>query len=176
MQNKETGNLIKQALRRDPDSFTELMQGYMKDRYRVALAILMNDEDAADAIQDTILTCWEKIDSVKHVLYFKTWMIRILINKCYDIRRKTERITNLDNYVEPVACDEYNLELKEALSMLDEKYRITIILFYTQGYRIKEIARILKIPPSTVQTRLQRGRDKLAEYYGDVKERSKSYG
>lgn len=61
--------------------------------------------------------------------------------------------------------DEYNLELKEALSLLDEKYRIIMTLFYSEGYRIKEIAKILKTPQSTVQTRLQRGRKKIAEYY-----------
>lgn len=60
MQSKETRNLVEKARKKEPDAFTELMQLYMKDMYRVALAILMNDEDAADAIQDTILVCWEK--------------------------------------------------------------------------------------------------------------------
>ena len=59
----------------------------------------------------------------------------------------------------------YNLELKEALAALDEKYRIIMILFYSEGYRIREISDILKIPESTVKTRLQRGREKLEVYY-----------
>ncbi len=58
MQDKETVNLIKKAKGHDSEAFTKLMQLYMKDMYRVAVAILMNDEDAADAIQETILTCW----------------------------------------------------------------------------------------------------------------------
>lgn len=165
MQSKETENLVKKAKGRDPDAFTKLMQLYMKDMYRVALAILMNDNDAADAIQDTILTCWEKIATLKHIQYFKTWMTRILINKCYDVKKSKENLTVMENYEEPAACDEYNLELKEALSLLDEKYRIVMTLFYSEGYTIKEIAKILKIPQSTVQTRLQRGRKKVAEYY-----------
>ena len=61
------------------------MQLHMKDMYRTAVSILMNDEDAADAIQDAILACWEKIDGLKEPRYFRTWMTRILINKCYDI-------------------------------------------------------------------------------------------
>ena len=81
MQSKETKNLVERARKKEPDAFTELMQLYMKDMYRVALAILMNDEDAADAIQDTILVCWEKIDTLKYVQYFKTWMTRILISR-----------------------------------------------------------------------------------------------
>ena len=52
MQSREIENLVKDAKRKNPDAFTELMQLYMKDMYRVALAILMNDEDAADAIQE----------------------------------------------------------------------------------------------------------------------------
>ncbi len=165
MQANELEYLVKRARRREPDAFTQLMQLYMKDMYRVALAILMNDEDAADAIQDTILTCWEKIHSLRQIRYFHTWMIRILINKCYDIRKRNQKITSFDEYDEPAQEDNYNLELKEALSTLNEKYRIIMTLFYSEGYHIDEIARMLKIPKSTVQTRLQRGREKLAKYY-----------
>ena len=165
MQSKETENLVERARKKEPDAFTELMQLYMKDMYRVALAILMNDEDAADAIQDTILVCWEKIDTLKYVQYFKTWMTRILIHKCYKLKRTMQNTERLEEYEEPAVYDEYKLELMEALSSLDEKYRIIMTLFYTEGYHIDEIAGILKIPKSTVQTRLQRGRAKLARYY-----------
>lgn len=98
-----------------------------------------------------------KMNQLVKIQYFKTWMTRILINKCYDIRKKNQNIICLDEYEEPAACDEYNLELKEALAALDEKYRIIMILFYSEGYRIREISDILKIPESTVKTRLQRG-------------------
>ncbi len=165
MQSKETENLVKRAKRKEPDAFTELMQLYMKDMYKVALAILMNDEDAADAIQDAILACWEKIDTLKQVQFFKTWMTRILIHKCYQLRKTAQRTEPLEEYEEPAIYDEYKLEFMEALSSLDEKYRIIMILFYSEGYHIHEIAEILKIPKSTVQTRLSRGRAKLARYY-----------
>ena len=46
----------------------------MKDMYRTAVAIVMNDADAADAIGDTILACWEKLETLKNNAYFKTWM------------------------------------------------------------------------------------------------------
>ena len=87
-----------------------------------------------------------KNESISEDTVFKTWMTRILINKCYDIRKKNQNIICLDEYEEPAACDEYNLELKEALAALDEKYRIIMILFYSEGYRIREISDILKIP------------------------------
>ncbi len=165
MQDKETLNLIKKAKGHDAEAFTKLMQLYMKDMYRVAIAILMNDEDAADAIQETILTCWEKLYTLREARLFKTWMTRVLMNKCYDIRKYYKNLTGLEDYEEAGAYEEYNLELKEALAALDEKYRIVITLFYGEGYKIKEIAEILHLPKSTVQTRLARGRKRLAGYY-----------
>lgn len=165
MQPEMTKYLIKKARRKEPDAFAQLMQLYMKDMYRVALAILMNDEDAADAIQDAILACWEKIHTLKQPQYFRTWMTKILIRKCYDIRRERERLTDMEAYEEPVYEDRHNLELKEALARLPERYRIVVMLYYGQGYSGREIAGLLHIPVSTVQTRLQRGREKLSAYF-----------
>ena len=157
--------LIRRAKKDDKDAFCRLMDEHLQCMYKMASAYLKNDEDVADAIGDTILICWEKMNQLVKIRYFKTWMTRILINKCYDIRKKNQNIICLDEYEEPAACDEYNLELKEALAALDEKYRIIMILFYSEGYRIREISDILKIPESTVKTRLQRGREKLEVYY-----------
>lgn len=167
MQERETEHLVQKAKERDAEAFSQLMQLQMKDMYRIALAILMNDEDAADAIQDTILACWEKIHSLRQNIYFRTWMTRILINKCHDIRRKTEQTIGLESCEDPVWEDCHLIALKEALAGLDEKYRIVLILFYSMGYHGDEIARILNIPKSTVQTRLQRGKEKLAQNYYD---------
>ena len=165
MQEKELLQLIRKARSKDPDAFSSLIYFYMKDLYRVAISILMNDEDAADAIQDTILGCWEKLHTLKQEKYFKTWLTRILINHCYDMRKKQQRTTTMEDYEEPVAEDQYNVELKEALRQLDEKYRIVMVLYYSEGYQTGEIAELLEIPRSTVQTRLQRGREKLEAYY-----------
>lgn len=88
----EVEQLVRRAKRRDPDAFTELMQLHEKDMYRTASAILSQDADIADALQETILTCWEKIDTLQKNRYFKTWMIRILINKCKDILRSGRRM------------------------------------------------------------------------------------
>lgn len=170
MLNRKRTDLIARARERDPDAFTELMQMYMKDMYRVAVAILMQDDDAADAVQDTILTCWEKLSVLREDRFFKTWMTRILIHKCYDIRKTREKITDLKDYEEPFAEDTCNLEFKEALAGLDGKYRICIVLYYSEGYRIREIADMLQLPVSTVKTRLARGKEKLAVYYGGRKE------
>ena len=175
MKNNEIEGLVEKAKGRDPDAFTHLMKYYMKDMYRVALAVLMNDEDAADAISETILACYEKIDTLKKNSYFKTWVTRILLNKCYDIRKDRKHYVSMDEETaefvlfagskgQVVFEDDYNSELKEALYILDEKYRLLITMYYIEGYSIAEISRLLKIPQSTVQTRLWRGRKKLGEY------------
>ena len=62
---KKLLQLIRKAKAKDPDAFSSLIYFYMKDLYRVAISILMNDEDAADAIQDTILGCWEKLQTLR---------------------------------------------------------------------------------------------------------------
>ena len=165
MKNIETKFLVKKAQRHDKDAFTELMQLYMKDMYRTAIAILMNEEDAADALQDTILTCWEKLYSLKKPEYFKTWMTRILINHCYDIIRSNKVCESIEFYEEPSYCDEYNIELKEAYASVDERYRLPMELYYSQGFKIREIAEILSLPQNTIKTRLSRGRRQLEEYY-----------
>ena len=163
--------LIQKAKERDPEAFTELINLYMKDMYRTAIAILMNDADAADAIQETILTCWEKLSTLRENKFFKTWMTRILINKCHDIRNQRIEAVDISEHEELAFHeDESNLEIKDAISQLDQKYRVPIMMFYGDGYSIKEIAAILNVPVSTIQTRLSRGRAQLGRYFGNGKE------
>lgn len=165
--NNETKLLVKKAQRHDKDAFSELVNLYLKDMYRTAISILKNEEDAGDAIQDTILSCWEKIDTLKKAELYKTWMTRILINHCYDIFRNSMNLESLDVYDEPSKCDEYNIELKEALASIDERYRLPIELYYGQGFKVKEIAEMLSLPQNTIKTYLSRGRKQLAKYYGE---------
>ena len=170
----EAEQLVRRAKKRDPDAFTELMQLHEKDMYRTASAILSRDADIADAMQETILNCWEKIDTLQKNRYFKTWMIRILINNCNDILRFGRRMVCVEELPEREAEStveaEANLEWKEALRGLDEKYRLIVVLFYAEGLRTAEIGKLLQLPDSTVRTRLARGREQLAKYYAETGE------
>ena len=85
-------NLVKRAQRGDADAFAELIQSQMQNMYKTARAMLRDDEDAADAISDTILVCWEKLKQLKKEEFFKTWMTRILINKCNDYLRQRKKV------------------------------------------------------------------------------------
>lgn len=159
--------LIKKARERDADAFTELMMSQMQNMYKTARSVLSNEEDAADAISDTILVCWEKIGQLKEDRYFRTWMTRILVNKCRDIQRKKANLFFTDQVPE-VETEEKgfeNLEWEQALESLDEHYKAVVVLYYAEGFKTSEIAEILEMPESTVRTRLARAREKLAAHY-----------
>ena len=92
--------LIRKAKKGDKDAFCRLMDENVQSMYKIAAAYLKNDEDVADAIQDTILSCYENLKSLKQNRYFKTWMIRILINKCKDMIQKKKLVTYTDQMPE----------------------------------------------------------------------------
>ena len=92
--------LIRKAKKGDKDAFCRLIDENVQSMYKVAVAYLKNDEDVADAIQDTILSCYENLKSLKQNRYFKTWMIRILINKCKDMIQKKNLVTYTDQMPE----------------------------------------------------------------------------
>lgn len=161
--------LIKRAVSGDTDAFLELMEQNSLAMYKVARGILNNDEDAADAIQDTILACFEKIHTLKKPEYFKTWMIRILINECNQILRHYRNL-NVQEQMPDIPNQDMSMaefEFKEMLSLVDEKYRIILILYYVEGFKIADIAKLLDLNENTVKTRLTRARVQIKEVYAE---------
>ena len=169
MQEEKTTQLILRAKKGDSAAFEQLIRMFHLDMYKIASAILMNDEDAADAMQDAIFACWENLESLKNLKYFKTWLIRILINKCYRIFNSRIPQTSFEEIPESGKEDSYNLEFKEALSKLSDKYRLVAVLYYCEGYRTKEIAMMMNLSDAAVRTRLMRSREILRNYYEEEK-------
>lgn len=133
--------------------------------YRVAKSILHSDEDCADAIQNGILKAFQKLDTLKHDRYFKTWLTRIVINECYQIIRQAPGHVSLDEYPgwdAKAVCmvDEESCVMRE-LMQLDEKYRIPIVLHEIEGYSAKEIGKMLDLSETNVRNRLFRGKAAL---------------
>ncbi len=161
--------LLRKAKCQDGEAFVALMQENMQSMYKVAGAILRSDEDAADAIQDTILTCWEKLHTLKKEEYFRSWLTRILINKCNDILRKGQRLVYCDSMAEMQtgeACPEYEtVEWREMLRCVDEKYRVILVLYYAEGFRVREISRILGESESAIKHRLCAARREMELVY-----------
>ncbi len=158
-------SLVERARNGDADAFAELIKLNMQSMYKAAVAILKSDDDAADAIQDAILKCWENIGRLKEPKYFKTWLTKILINTCNDRIRERQRVLP-DGEIELAGAKDnmfLNIEWRETLEAIDEKYRLILLLYYSDGYKTSEIGKILGLPDSTVRTRLARGREKYLE-------------
>ena len=163
--NKE---LVKKAKKHDKDAFSELMREHKLSMYKVAKAILKNEEDIADAMQDTILDCWEKMHTLRKPEYFKTWLIRILINNCNKIYNQRARWVLGDELPEEgvVDHDYAGVEWNEMMHCLNEKQRIVVELYYVERLKVREIAEVLHIGQSAVKGRLQSSRKNLETYYG----------
>ena len=145
------------------EAFTEAIIRMTPTLYRIARGQLMGEEDQKDAVQEAIRRSWEKRTGLKDERYLQTWVIRILINACHDIQRHSKRVLPVGEVPDrPLAAPEYP-DLRDALFRLNEKYRVPVILHYIEGYDVKRVSEILKIPVSTVKTRLKRGREKLRD-------------
>ena len=84
--------LVRKARKGDAESFCRLMDMHLQTMYKIAWSYLKNEEDVADVLQETTLACYEKLGDLKQNRYFKTWMTRILINKCKDCLEKRSRL------------------------------------------------------------------------------------
>ena len=132
--------------------------------YHIAKSLLYNDADCADAIQEAIVKAFSKYGSLKEDRFAKSWLIRILINECYNILRREQKKVSIEEVpMEPVVHTEEKdySELYRAVRELKEELKIPVILFYMEGFRVREIAQILDISEGAVQKRLVRARDIL---------------
>ena len=140
----------------------------MEDRmYRVSFGILRNRQDQMDAIQEAVIRAWENIGRLQKEEYFETWLTRILINRCYDLLNARGRSVPLEQIAECPAPETTNRELRDAIRSLAPDLRLLIVLHYMEGYKLREIAAMLKLPVNTVSTRLLRARKKLREALED---------
>lgn len=161
---------VSKAKKGDKEDFLGLIDENRLNLYRVARGILKDKEDIEDALQNTIIKSFQKINSLKKNEYFRTWIIRILINECNEILRKNKRVTHLDdNTATEIYSDSYeNMDLTSAINSLSEELRLTTVLFYFEDMSLKDIAKMLKIPEGTVRSRLTRARVKLREVMSEV--------
>lgn len=155
----------------DKEQFTARILSAEQSLYRIAGAILQNDEDCADAMQNAILQAYSRLDTLKKEEYFQTWLTRILINECRLLLRKRKPHVSFEEYMaagetamqkeasEPEVYSEVFAEIRK----LEEKYRLPFVLHYVEGYSVKEIAGMLHCTQGAVKTRLYRGRNLLKE-------------
>ena len=163
----------------NPEAFERLVNSVKTKLYKTSMAILKNDDDACDAIQEALISAYKYYDTLKEEKYFATWITRILINKCYDIIKKNQKVSYLNKQVEinenTAYYDEYKIDsrLEKALNSIDSDLRTTTVLYYYDDFSVEEISDILNIPVGTVKSRLSRAREKL---YNLLKEEGENIG
>lgn len=162
----------------DKNTFGELVMESELTLYRVAKSILQDDNDCADAIGEAVTKAFENLHTLKKDEYAKTWLIRILMNECFALRRYAKRyvcqgeeqeLEFIMESSEDVAEEADYSELYEAIRRLSEKNRLVIVLYYLEGYSVREIAGLLRMGESAVKTRMARARKEMKETLkGDV--------
>lgn len=145
----------------DKATFIVLIDRKSEMLYRVARTILRNDEDCKDALQETALRAWENRQRLRDETLFGTWITRIYINVCHTIGRKKKKY-HLQEEVCPAR--EYpapDPALQLVLETLPEKLRLPLVLHYLEGYSYQDISAMLRIPQTTVRSRLSRAREQF---------------
>lgn len=159
----------------DPNAFDQLFMRHKDRMWFVAMRVTNNREDAADAVQEAMISAYRKADSFRGDSAVTTWLHRITVNAALDrvARRKKQPIMSLDdneNVVEPAASPnssfqqvEANVEITKALAQISEERRAVVILVDLYGYPLADAATALEIPEGTAKSRLFRGRGDLAK-------------
>ena len=149
------------------DEFADRVHGCQEKLYRVTYGLLREPQDRMDAVQDAIQKAWCSLSRLRHEEYFETWLIRILINECYNRQRAQARLVPLEGIPEPSEAFRYGSSLHDALLALPEKLRLPLMLHYMEGYKTDEIAQMLRLPGGTVRSRLRRARIALKDILDD---------
>jgi len=141
-----------------------------KSLFLIALSYLHNTEDAKDALQDAALAAYRNLDTLKNRAYFKTWLTRILINKCKNFlksRRVTEELCDDIRLFDNVP--ETELEIVDAICRMKREQAIYISLRFYNDMSYEEVANALKQPVSTVKYRTRKALGELRTLLeGDV--------
>jgi RNA polymerase sigma-70 factor, ECF subfamily len=175
-------NLLERAKAGDISAFEQLIEGYQRKIFNIALRMLGNYEDAGDLSQEVLIRIFKSIKSFKEESSFSTWIYRITTNVCLDEirKRKNKRTISLDEEIrldegemkrqiesdEPTPEDMAEKEdlkklVNDAIAMLSDEHRIAIVLRDMQGLSYEEIAEALNVPEGTVKSRINRARQAL---------------
>jgi RNA polymerase sigma factor (sigma-70 family) len=179
----EERRLVEVAQRGDVESFNELVRLFEGRVYTVCYRMLGDAESAADAAQDAFLSAFRNLKSFRGGS-FRSWMLRIATNTCYDVLRVRKRRPSVSLDIEaddetassPLQIAdtaespddfaqrrELAAAIQQGLTELPDEQRIVLILSDIQGLAYEEIAQITNSNLGTVKSRLSRGRARLRE-------------
>lgn len=169
-------DLLARHLKGDPNAFGELVRRHRDRLWAVALRTLGDREEAADAVQDALVSAYRAAHTFRGKSAVTTWLHRITVNACLDRARKAasrrtspvddaERLDQLlephESAAAPAERNDLHRELLSALGTLPPDQRAALVLVDMQGYPVTEAARVLGVPTGTVKSRCARGRARL---------------
>ena len=145
------------------EKFIQLSQQYMDDIFRFAFSCVKSKADADDVTQIVLLRLYETDKTFESDCHLKNWLIRVTLNECRKYWRSPWRRTeDFTEYASSIPFESSgHSDVFDAVMSLDQKYRVVIFLYYYEGYAVKEIANLLKIPQGTVGIRLKRAKEQL---------------
>lgn len=181
----DEASLIAAAQRGNLDAFNELVLAYQDRVYNLAYRIMGDPAAAADAAQEAFISAYQHIDGFrgKYPSSFKSWLMRIVSNACYDELRRYKRhpVTSFEDFEveeeanpalingqerpeEHALREEMARVIEDGIQTLPPNQRITLVLSDVQGFSYDEIAEMTDAPLGTVKSRLARARRKLRDY------------
>lgn len=155
----------------DDDAFATLVRRHEDRLFALALRMLGDRALALDAVQETFLTAFRRIDSFRGEAQLGTWLYRIAVNSCHDLTRRRKRWDRPEaageDAPDPRArIDEaaaLRIDVAQALAALPPDFREAVVLHDLAGLPYEEVAAVAKVPVGTVKSRISRGRRRLAE-------------
>ena len=150
----------------DEATFTAQAEALLPMLYRVGMGILHTQADAQDAVQQGLMKAWAAKDRVQPDK-LRVWMTRSIVNECRNIQRHRMRVTPVEEMIQGQPFEPPDVDVAQAIADLPEKWRIPFLLKYAGQYTEKEIALALRLPPTTVKSRLHSARQSLRETLTD---------
>jgi len=172
--------MVRAAKHGDDHAFFELISMHKSQLYRMAWTYLRQEQDALEAVQETVCRAYVKLKNLRDERHFTTWLIRILLNVCMDeLRRRGRQSPSSEEWMQSVPVEkrmystqepsiqlEDRLELEQAVQRLNEPEKQVILLKYFEDMTIADISNVLECPPGTIKTRLHRALVQLRDWLG----------
>ena len=172
---KDQENIIARARRGDAGAFEQLVETYREQVYRIALRMCSNAADADEAAQEAFLAAWKGLPNFRGDSRFSTWLYQLTSHAAIDLMRREKRQIAAEDITEVSAPDpdpspqqqaersETRQAVRDAMGQLSPEYRQIVVLRFLQELSYEEIGAVLKLPPGTVKSRLNRAKSQLKD-------------
>lgn len=172
---KDQENIIARARRGDADAFEQLVVAYRDQVFRLALRMCGNEADADEVAQEAFLSAWKALPNFRGDSQFSTWLYQLTSHAAIDLMRREKRQIAAEDITEVSAPDpgpspqqqaersETRQAVRDAMEQLSPEYRQIVVLRFLQELSYEEIGAVLKLPPGTVKSRLNRAKSQLKD-------------